>query len=270
MKLLFFCLIVLFNIPSLAQSHIKIVTIKNGNTSVLYAENNEVYTVSLLLQLELRNMVSSSGTDKIYIVPKKTKGFRLTELKPIKRDGFGYSLHFTNVFGDVNQQVAEDDYDYNLPYQKGLQFTIEQGYNGSFSHQNENALDFNMPIGTDILAAREGIVVDVVDSFIGACLDVVCNKKANYVLIAHADGTFANYAHIQYHGAKVAVGDVVNKGELIAVSGNTGYTKGPHLHFVVFLPHINGRETLATKFKIGNGDNSAYLQEGKSYNRRYK
>ena len=259
----------MFANTALAQSHVKIVTVKNGNTSVLYAENNEVCTVSLLLKLELRNMISSSGTDKIYIIPKKSKGFRLTELKPIKRDGFGYSLHFTNVFGDVNQQNSDDEYDYNLPYQKGSQFTIEQGYNGRFSHQNENALDFNMPIGTDILAAREGMVVDVVDSFMGACLDVVCKKKANYVLITHSDGTFANYAHIQYHGAKVAVGDVVNKGDLIAVSGNTGYTKGPHLHFVVFIPHINGRETLATKFKIGFGNNLVYLQEGKSYKRRY-
>ena len=269
MKLVFCCLIVLFTVPVLAQSHVKIVTVKKGNTSVLYAENDEVYTVSLSLQLELRNMGSSNGINKIYIIPKKTKGFRLTELKPIKREDFGYNLHFTNVFGDVTQHTSNDDYDYNLPYQKGLQFTIEQGYNGSFSHQNENALDFNMPIGTEILAAREGIVVDVVDTFIGACLNVACKKKANYVLIAHADGTFANYAHIQYHGAKVAVGTVVGKGDLIAVSGNTGYTKGPHLHFVVFFPHIDGRETLATKFKVGNGNNLTYLKEGKNYKRKY-
>ena len=44
---------------------------------------------------------------------------------------------------------------FDLPFENGQKFKISQGYNGAFSHQNENALDFDMPIGTKILAARE-------------------------------------------------------------------------------------------------------------------
>jgi len=260
---------VLYMLPTLAQRHIKIVAVKKGNKTILYAENNEVYTVSILLELDLQNMTSSDGIKKIYIVPEKTKAFKLTELRALHGDKASYTFHFTNVFGDVSQEHIITNYTYNLPYKKGLQFTIEQGYNGKFSHRNENALDFNMPVGTEVFAAREGIVVDVVDTFIGACLNSVCKKKANYVLIAHNDGTFANYAHIQYKGAKVAIGDKVDKGSFIANSGNTGYTKGPHLHFVVFIPHLKNKETIPTMFKIGNGNAFEYLQQGKTYKRRY-
>lgn len=214
-------------------------------------------------------MVSNNAADKVYVIPTNTTRFKLAELQVIKRGVSGFTYRYKAYFGDVTEQQNDDNFEYDLPYQKGLQFTVNQGYNGSFSHKNENALDFDMPIGTEILAAREGIVVDIVDTNIGACLDEACKAKANYVLIYHADGSFANYAHIQYHGAKVAVGDTVNRGDIIAFSGNTGYTKGPHLHFVCFLPQIDGRETLATKFRTGNGNKTEYLKEGNSYKRRY-
>lgn len=258
-----------FGFNGFSQKHIKIFSIKANGKTILYAESKEACPVSLVLNLKLQNMASNNDADKVYVIPTNANRFKLAELQVIKRGVSGFTYRYKAYFGDVTEQRYDDNFEYDLPFGKGLQFTVNQGYNGSFSHKNENALDFDMPIGTEILAAREGIVVDIIDTNIGACLDEVCKTKANYVLIYHADGSFANYAHIQYHGAKVAVGDTVYKGEIIAFSGNTGYTKGPHLHFVCFFPQIDGRETLATKFKTGNGNKSEYLNEGNSYKRRY-
>jgi hypothetical protein len=55
----------------------------------------------------------------------------------------------------------------------------------------------------------------------------------NWVMIRHADNTVARYIHIRENGALVDVGDAVAQGRLIARSGNSGESNGPHLHFDV-------------------------------------
>ena len=56
---------------------------------------------------------------------------------------------------------------------------------------------------------------------------------ANYVTIGHDDGSQAVYVHLQMNGALVELGDWVTTGEVIGLSGNTGFSTGPHLHFKV-------------------------------------
>ncbi len=85
----------------------------------------------------------------------------------------------------------------------------------------------------------------------------------------HPDGTFATYAHIKYNGAKCKVGDTVKRGDVIALSGNTGWTSGPHLHFVCFLGGFDRWNTIETTFKIKGGQESAMLKEGIIYERQY-
>ena len=57
--------------------------------------------------------------------------------------------------------------------------------------------------------------------------------RANFVRILHDDGTMALYAHLATNGALVRVGQQVRAGQRIGLSGTTGFTTGPHLHFVV-------------------------------------
>jgi len=91
-----------------------------------------------------------------------------------------------------------------------------------------------MPIGTDIMAARGGVVFDVAASNFSGGLDPERDgPRANVVRILHDDGTYAIYAHLNTNTIRVKPGDRVERGEYIADSGNTGFSSGPHLHFAV-------------------------------------
>ena len=114
---------------------------------------------------------------------------------------------------------------------------IEQGWGGGYSHhdaQNRHAVDFAAAIGTPVIAARTGTVMEVEADFARAGLDAeTFAGRANFVRIVHDDGTMALYAHLDVDGVLVRVGQRVRKGEAIGFSGNTGFTAGPHLHFTV-------------------------------------
>jgi len=114
---------------------------------------------------------------------------------------------------------------------------IEQGFEGQFSHQdveNRYALDFAVPVGTPVLAAREGVVMQVQVQFHGHGLDYAHDAgRANFIRILHADGSMALYAHLAENGALVHQGQHVETGQRIGLSGNTGYSTAPHLHFAV-------------------------------------
>jgi murein DD-endopeptidase MepM/ murein hydrolase activator NlpD len=126
-----------------------------------------------------------------------------------------------------------------------------------------------MPEGTEILAAREGRVVQIVQNNTESCPKEECKKYNNYIIIMHADGTYGYYAHIKYNGSKLKPGDSIQKGSVIGYSGNVGWSNGPHLHFASFLPAFDKWETLETKFRIDNGENVVLLMEGKEYKRDY-
>jgi murein DD-endopeptidase MepM/ murein hydrolase activator NlpD len=57
--------------------------------------------------------------------------------------------------------------------------------------------------------------------------------RANFVRVLHDDGTMGLYAHLKPEGVLVRVGQRVRQGQRIGLSGNTGFTTGPHLHFAV-------------------------------------
>jgi len=171
--------------------------------------------------------------------------------------------------GDVYKTDYDRSFEYDLPFQKGKSYRVTQGYNGNFSHQNENAIDFTMPEGSEVLAARDGMIVQVVQNNTESCAKEECKKYNNYITIMHTDGTFARYTHIKYNGSKYKSGDTVKRGDLIAYSGNVGWTGGPHLHFVCFLGGFEKWNTIETKFKIDKADKAVALKEGNTYLRDY-
>jgi len=149
---------------------------------------------------------------------------------------------------------------YWLPYEQGNRHLFVQGANSSFSHQHELAFDFKMAIGSTVCAAREGVVVAVKeDSDRGGLKDEYLSD-GNHVIIRHADGSMAQYWHLQQNGVLVNEGDSVKKGQPIGLSGNTGYSAFPHLHFQVI--GADGKELLP-RFQTKKG--IIFLRPGRWY-----
>lgn len=135
-------------------------------------------------------------------------------------------------------------------------FRISQSFNGAFSHQDEPsryAVDIVMQVGDGVHAARDGLVVSVKDDYHMGGVDRFFIDKANYVRVLHQDDTFGIYAHILLGSAVVKVGDRVKAGDLLASAGTSGYSTGPHLHFVI---QRNDGDQIASepfRFQLGQG-----------------
>jgi hypothetical protein len=120
---------------------------------------------------------------------------------------------------------------YVLPYPVGTSYRVAQGNCSGFGHSGvyRYSFDFDMPLGTVVTAARAGVVVEVRVGHIDG--DTVPGHE-NFVKIRHADGVISAYSHLGTDGVLVQVGDSVQAGDTIGLSGNTGATGGfRHLHF---------------------------------------
>ncbi|MCW3167626.1 M23 family metallopeptidase [Chryseobacterium sp. 09-1422] len=260
-----------------AQKNIKMYNERKGDTITFYVDNQEIYPVSLVFngQPEINNLKKPELFKTIQVIPAKTVKQKVTYFVVTdKNKGWGIKKMpgYQSYMGDITIKNYDTQYVYDLPFGKGKALWIHQGYNGTFSHQNENSLDFIMPEGTEVLAAREGKVIDIVQSNNRSCPTRSCAPFGNYVSILHPDGTIAQYYHLEQNGVQVKLGESVTKGQFIAYSGNTGWSSGPHLHFNVYISSATAdknRITVKTLFKTGHGDKVQYLEEGKSYARGY-
>lgn len=277
MKKLFVLSLVFQCVLLLSQKNTKMYYERKGDTITYYADNHEIYPVSFVFsaQPELENMKKPEIFKMIQILPPRSTKNKVTYFvvnDKKKKWGVKKMPSYMIYVGDVSLKTYDSAYQYDLPFQKGKSFNIYQGYNGTFSHQNENSLDFTMPEGTEILAAREGVVIDLVKHNNSGCPTKSCANQANYITVLHADGTFAQYFHLKQNGVKVNIGDQIKKGDVIGLSGNTGWSNGPHLHFVCYLPSATGeklRTTIKTLFRTGNGNKTEYLSEKKTYLKDY-
>lgn len=267
-----FLVIVMLLISSNFQAHekVRIYYEKFSEGFVIYADNLEYCPVSIQLNFDLTNMTSRTGASSLFVInPQKTRQL-LTKLTSVKKDRPSQFAYTYNVsFGDNNLNTYDVDFEYALPFEKNSSFILLQGYNGAFTHMNENALDFNMPVGTPITAIRDGVVIKLMEEHTAVCPEKECGQYNNYIIIYHADGTFAEYTHLKEMGVIVNEGDQITQGQLIGYSGNTGWSSGPHLHLMVYFQRFKQRETLKTKFKIGDGLQSEYLIEKNKYLRNY-
>ena len=215
--------------------------------------NKNIYDVTVSVKSRYKNITETVNTPKVIVLKaNSTKDY--TKLQMGKGpSSYGYSYSW--IMGDKDAK-HDDSYIYRLPYAKGTPHAVSQCFNTSKTHKYSSAyaVDFAMKEGTKLYAARGGVVVKTKsDSNIGGYSDEFA-KHANYVIIAHSDGTYSNYGHLKRNGVIVRVGDVVQKGYGIGYSGNTGYSSGPHLHFSVYSA-VSAKETqtIPIKFDSTNG-----------------
>lgn len=97
-----------------------------------------------------------------------------------------------------------------------------------------HCVDFAMSEGTPILAARDGVVSTCIGRYGKTYADKKLAFRCNVVEITHEDGEISLYAHLARRSLRVKKGERVAAGQIIALSGQTGYATYPHLHFGVY------------------------------------
>ncbi|NEC91335.1 M23 family metallopeptidase [Streptomyces sp. SID12501] len=107
-------------------------------------------------------------------------------------------------------------------------YTLSASFNqaGTMWSSTHSGQDFAVPSGTKVVAAHGGTVVKAGGNGAGDG-----SAYGNAVVIKHGNGTYSQYAHLSRINVKV--GQVVATGQRIALSGNTGNSSGPHLHFEI-------------------------------------
>jgi len=251
-KYLFYILFLVISLNAISKNNVYIINKKNKLNIKTYIVNKNLYDITLLYNARVKNLISSDNLPIERIIKANSKK-QITNFYITKKH-FSLQSTFKYTLGS-KYSIHNYNYKYALPYKPGTTHMVTQGFNGKFSHKGNSlyAVDFKMKIGTKIYSAREGIVVNLKNN--GSKHG---NKKyikdANFITIKHKDGTYAKYAHLKKGGVRVKVGQKIKRGQFIGLSGNTGYTKGPHLHFIVFKgKSYNSRTSLPIKFISSQG-----------------
>ena len=98
-------------------------------------------------------------------------------------------------------------------------YGARRSFNGGILHTYHSGTDLVAPVGTSVYAVAAGRVAAVQDFKV----------RGTAIIIDHGRGVFTMYCHLS--STRVKVGDAVDAGQLIAYSGNTGRSEGPHLHW---------------------------------------
>lgn len=101
---------------------------------------------------------------------------------------------------------------------------------GLYATNFHNGTDFRASVGTPVMSMANGVVTSVGDT------DTQCPRASfgRFVLIQYDDGLSSTYGHLSL--IKVSKGQKVTRGQIVAYSGNTGYSTAPHLHVSVYAP----------------------------------
>lgn len=221
-----------------ARTGLTVTNTFNGSGVTITARNQFHAPMELGLEFESISGVEypPSGHELRWLVPARS------ELVLLELASLGVpeapSVRYQYVYlpGDPEARHAGDA-SYRAPFAVGASYLITQTYPDSVTHLTRDsmyAVDIAMPVGTDIVAARDGVVFDVASTnFKGGPDADQYADLANIVRILHDDGTYAVYAHLNWNSIRVRPGDRVQTGQYIADSGNTGFSSGPHLHFAV-------------------------------------
>lgn len=240
---------------------------REGNRVTLIAHLTNCTEATITVTMNLLNM-AATATSPVTVDAKGRSRFELLTIQIIDpTQPFRYLYDYKWRPGR-RAGMTTTSFVYALPYLEERRRVL-QGPLGTFSHQVgsgcENAIDFRMPIGSKVCAARDGTVVAFwQDSDVGGS-NPTNRPYANYLVVAHEDGTFAEYVHLKKNGVLVKLGQKIQMHDELALSGNTGYSSEPHLHFAVFCNRDGtNRTTLPIQFTTKSGEITS-LRGGQVY-----
>lgn len=227
--------------------------VRVGEASEIYVSNRLGGPLQVDVGLtEANNIAAQPALPLRQLVPANGR-VMVSRIQSVAEGLASYSVAMSSMPGDPN--AVPQDVVYALPVDEHSRWHLGQGFHGGFSHtdeQNKYAVDLVVDEGTPVLAARDGVVMQVESNFDrNGTNRARYAERANLIRVLHADGTMGVYAHLRENGAFVRVGEHVTVGQQIGESGNTGYTTGPHLHFAL---QVNrGMRLVSVPFRMLGG-----------------
>lgn len=251
-----------------ANVQVNIETIKKAYSHAVLASNHSRMPATVTLQLSSYSNLASSRVWPIQAQLASGQSLELVEVSAANQQfGYTFDYHKHYVQGDPGAR-HDENVSYRIPFMAEQPYQILQSADGPlFSHQTvatRYAVDINMPMGTTVIAARAGIVAEVASEFNdNGKPEPEFFDKANYVRILHEDGSWADYFHLMQHAIQVRPGMRVDAGQVLGLSGNSGYSTTPHLHFHV---QVNQNGTIISlPFRFSNKHDGVFTPRYQSW-----
>jgi murein DD-endopeptidase MepM/ murein hydrolase activator NlpD len=220
---------------------------ESRSPDTLVATNRSAMPIELALGFEESTGVRTEPAFPAHVMVPPLATVDAAKIYPTNPSS-GWSYTYTTNYELGDPSAVPSPVTYLRPLlADGDRAPIGQGPGGEFSHTdalNRWAYDFTMPTGTPVVAARAGTVATIEQGFTQAGDTEEFGLKGNSVRVLHDDGTYAIYLHLDPRSARVRIGDHVEAGQLLALSGNTGWSKGPHLHLAVLANRNHSDESV--------------------------
>jgi murein DD-endopeptidase MepM/ murein hydrolase activator NlpD len=231
-------------------------------------ENNE-------LKIELKNPLNcplriwmfhsdkdlQTDFNKINPIELKSKSDTLLIFSNI--DSIENEVNFSSRLGSTSKKIKNIKVE--LPFPTGKEYRIIQGNNTNYTHNTDwsrYAVDFNLKVNDTISAATSGFVVGVIDKYKLGGEEDNWKPFGNYITIYEPNsGIFTQYVHLVQNGSLVKIGDKIESGQPIALSGKTGQRDIEHLHFNYLIPINNNDGLKSIAFEFVEGYKSEELKK---------
>jgi len=186
------------------------------NVIISYIENDKKVFKGLNLKV-----IDGNYKSEIITVPSKKLQPSEERLKRTKKE---YHQAIKIYKSKSNKLLWDEDFIYPLNTKITSEFGTKRVYNGQLKSYHSGT-DFRASVGTEVLASNSGIVKIAQNRF----------YAGNSMVIDHGHGIYSCYFHLSKMNFKE--GDLIKRGQVLGLSGDTGRVTGPHLHFAF---RING------------------------------
>jgi murein DD-endopeptidase MepM/ murein hydrolase activator NlpD len=221
----------------------RIITVENERAELLNIKKEEEVEKTVLI--EEKETLAIEQESISYAKAEKDKLLKSTqnkesEYRRILQDKINQKIAFEKELFAYESQLKEALSKNDIPQESSLlswplsnvRITQKFGKTSSsgrlYASGTHNGVDMGTSVGTKVLSAATGKVIGSgnTDQYPG------CWSYGKWVLVEHGNGLSTLYAHLS--SIKVSNGDIVGRGETLGLSGNTGYSTGPHLHMTLF------------------------------------